>query len=287
MSEDFLRYCIYYQEYLHFLRSYSNYERSSVSEEERFLYDFSSVHLKKLEETYQALELVKDSKSDLDIILKLMRWVYEKLLYRESYEQNISHLHAADILDIAKAERKSVNCLSHATVMTEVLLLYHFFAKTVTCLSMGTFPYDCHNITVVYVPSIKQWIALDPTFNFYFTDQREQLISLDAMRRACIDNKDIRIISNHRFQSSQTKELQSIYMKYMAKNLFRFRTYKNVMQRRQDREEEIIYELVPKGYMPNAGNYIFKESENRSIYYISDPDFFWEKQIREDRDYGV
>lgn len=282
MNEELIGYCTYYQEYMHFLRLYPDYERISLSNEDEFQYNFSSIYLKKLEEEYQILKLVQNSQSDIDIIIKLMRWVYEKLLYRESYEKNLSHLHAVDILDIAKAERKSVNCLSHATVMTEVLLLYGFYAKTVTCLPIGTFPYDCHNITVVYVKSIKRWIALDPTFNIYFMDNNGQLISLDSIRKACINNEEILIVSNHRFQSSETRTFQKIYMKYMAKNLFRFRTYKNVMQRRQD-TEEIIYELVPKNYMPYNGNYVFVASENRSVHYITNPDFFWENLIREER----
>lgn len=275
MNENFNRYCLYYQEYLNFLRVYSDYEGIRLLDEEKFQYDFSSGHLIKLEETYKVLKLVKDSKSDIDTIKRLMGWVYERLLYKESYEENLSHLHATDILNIAKSVKKSVNCLSHATVMTEVLLLYGFYAKTVTCLPIGTWPYDCHNITVVYVESIKRWIALDPTYNIYFKDVDDQLISLDKIRKACINNEDIFIISNQRFQSPETKEFQSMYMKYMSKNLFRFRTYKKVIQRRQE-SEEIIYELVPKNYMPYNGNYIFMESENRSIYYITDPDFFWE-----------
>ncbi|GKX30389.1 hypothetical protein SH1V18_28690 [Vallitalea longa] len=272
MKTPFDEYCLYYDNYKYFIKKYSNYSYEEINKYEKFNYNYESHYIKQLER-YIPNKFIKNDVKDINLILLIMRWVNEKLLYKNMIEKNINSLHAADILLAAKKNNKTVNCLCHATVLTETLLCLGFKAKTIKCLPIGMFPQDNHCLTMVFCNNNKKWIALDPTYNLYFQDKNSNYLAIHEIRQLISNNKQVNVQSNHRIQSDNIELIKKIYIKYMAKNLFRFSTYKNAVFKVRG---EIEYQLIPKDYLP-LNQYIIKtKKRDVTIKYISNPNFFWQ-----------
>lgn len=61
-------------------------------------------------------------------------------------------LNACEILKYCNNNRTTVNCLCHATVLTEILLALGFNARKISCLPIDVVPFDNHVVTRVFVP---------------------------------------------------------------------------------------------------------------------------------------
>lgn len=209
-------------------------------------------------------------------VLELLRWVYEKLLYKDEAVNCPNFKTALEVLEFSKRYRKNVSCYAHAIVLTEILLNCGYIARTIRCLPMGTFPYDLHCVTVVFVNELKRWVMLDPTFNIYICDEHNCPISLPDIRRRIIEGKWAIPFSNHRFKSPKTDQLLKSYMKYMVKNLFCFNCVFNESSQFVD-----SYLLYPVNYLPYKSPVEIKTYGKNRIHYIKDDYFFWEIEKEE------
>jgi hypothetical protein len=108
---------------------------------------------------------------------------------------------------------------------------------------------------MVFIPSLKKWVMLDPDLNAYFMDSNGNLLSPWEAREKLATNGEITFNTDIDAKSSiYTKSGQSFqektddYREYMAKNLFyiscsRINTFGNDLAENQEK----LY-LAPKGF---------------------------------------
>ena len=50
---------------------------------------------------------------------------------------------------------------------------------------------DCHVIVTAYSTTLKKWVWLDPTFNAYVMNQKEELLSIQEVRERLVEGKPL------------------------------------------------------------------------------------------------
>jgi hypothetical protein len=162
----------HYENYRFLLKKYDRYSDEKVVWSGSFSCETAETNrdLQTLKEKYH-LDRLAQNRNDIDTCLEAMEWTFCHLLYQEQQEFT-GELTALEILDFSQSNRAGVNCLCHATVLTDVLLALGFKARTVSCLPIDLIPLDNHVITTVYIASISKWIMLDPALCCYITDKK-------------------------------------------------------------------------------------------------------------------
>lgn len=261
MENLFGEYPNYYKEYIFFLKKYSEYYKDSVeiNINDQILSSTNTKLLQKFPKTEKGFSV----ETEIDLIGKVMNWLFAKLA---NSEQNMNlEKKVLDVLYTIK--NKEINCYVRALALTEMLSYCGFYTRTVRCLPIGTFPYDNHCVTAIYLTSIKKWIVVDPTYNLFFKDDNGVYLSLSEIREKLIQEQKIHVIFNRKFKFTNIKHIEEQYLFYMSKNLFRFRVNAFLDN------ENIQYELVPRGYLPE--NYAVNLPP-KMIITTTDVDKFWE-----------
>lgn len=229
---------------------------------------------------YYKLDRLKQGRSDLDICLRAMDWTFQNLLSKTQDDYS-GVLNASDILKYCENSRTTVNCLCHATVLTEVLLALGFTARKVSCLPIDVVPVDNHVVTNVYVPSLGKWIMLDPSMCCYITDCDQNILSISEIRDYLIQSKGIYLHTYCRFSNLKVGFGKSYtlnpsdYITYLLKNLFRFLT-RSTQDSKATKDNDIFYMLVPKDYLlSNNIQYSFIENANVELRITDNESFFW------------
>ena len=232
----------------------------------------------KLKQQYR-LERLKKGRTDLEICFRAMEWTFQQLLSKTQSDY-IGKLNAFEILKYCSDSRTTVNCLCHATVLTEVLLALGYAARKISCLPIDVVPFDNHVVTTVYIPSLKKWIMLDPSMCCYITDKDQNILSIPEIRTHLVNDKEVCICTYSRFSnlniSGEPLSLnQSDYQTYLYKNFFRFMSrYKQ--NSAATKNNDVFYMLIPKGYLPaNKVQQSFIEEANVELRITDDETFFW------------
>lgn len=226
------------------------------------------------------LDCLIQKRTDVEICLRAMEWTFQQLLSKIQSEYN-GPLNAIEILKYCRSNRTTVNCLCHATVLTEVLLALGFKAGKISCMPIDVVPFDNHVVTTVYVPSLEKWVMLDPSMCCYITDKTKNILSVPEIRRHLINDLEIEICTYSRFNITNIPTRHHLasnhteYTTYLFKNLFRFLSR---MSQNSDttKEDDIFYMLVPKGYLPsNKVQKWFVEDSTVELRITDNENFFW------------
>lgn len=94
---------------------------------------------------------------------------------------------------LVSIKNKKNNCYFKALALAEMLSYCGFYTRTVRCLPIGTFPYDNHCVTAIYLNSVNRWITVDPTYNLFFKDNDGVYLSLSEMREKLIQGQKINV----------------------------------------------------------------------------------------------
>lgn len=246
-------------------------------------YNYSSVvndeGLKKLKQVYN-LDKLKHRRTDFEICLRAMEWTFQQLL-NKTQDDYSGPLNAIEILTYSKENRTTVNCLCHATVLTEVLLSLGYAARKISCMPIDVVPFDNHVVTTVYVPSFKKWVMLDPSMCCYITNKSQVVLSIPEIRSSLANDEKINICTYSRFSNLKIPSNEPLtlnnyeYTTYLFKNFFRFLSRKK-QNSHATNDGDVFYMLVPKGYLPpNTVQNRFVEDANVEIRIIDNEVFFW------------
>lgn len=262
------------------LKYYSGYSKS-VQWQRSFLCSTVSEckGLQTLKAEYN-LERLIQKRSDIEICFRAMEWTFEQLLSKTHSEYD-GPLNAMDILNYCKSSHNTVNCLCHATVLTEVLLALGFRARKISCMPIDVVPFDNHVVTTVYVSSLEKWIMLDPSMCCYIIDKEKNILSIPEIRKHLISGSEIEICTHSRFHNLNISTGDHLafdrthYVTYLFKNFFRFLS-RMIQNSDTTKEEDVFYMLVPKGYMPsNKVCKLFVEGANVELRVTDNAKFFW------------
>jgi hypothetical protein len=207
-----------------------------------------------------------------------MEWTFCQLLHREQREFT-GPFHATEIVEFSRSNHAGVNCLCHATVLTEVLLALGFKARTVSCLPIDLVPFDNHVITTVYIGGLRKWIMLDPALCCYITDANKALLSIPEIRRYLIDDAPLEVCTVSRVRDAKLPDSgfssfdKTEYLAYLYKNFFRFMSC-SVPGPVDNRP--VFYLLVPDGFLPpNVEQKITQKDGAVAVRITNSDDFFW------------
>jgi len=79
---------------------------------------------------------------------------------------------------------------------------------------------DCHVIVTAYSTTLKKWVWLDPTFNAYVMNQKEELLSIHEVRERLVEGKPLLLTPEVNWNRKNTEEKDDYLYNYMAKNLY-------------------------------------------------------------------
>jgi hypothetical protein len=229
------------------------------------------------------LDSIAGQGSDVSQILNLMHWLHN-LVPHDGLHENPSVKNALSMISVCKKENRGLNCRGLATTLNECYLSLGFRSRFVTCLpkdSLGI-DYDCHVINMVYAPSLKKWLWIDPTFDTYVMNEKGELLSIEEVRQRIIDNIPL-IISpdaNWNHKTSETKEHYLFY--YMAKNLYRLECPVNSAYNTETNTDgkHIEYiQLLPLDYFKQLTKTTWTNKNTKTAYvnyYTNNPAYFWQ-----------
>lgn len=185
-------------DYVYLLKKFKDYSSGSSSWNECYkIADSSDEGLMNLKSKYNLNNLTVNN-NEIKQCLMAMDWTFQHLLFKTRAEFN-EKLSATNILEFSRKNHKTVNCLCHATVLTEVLLSLGFATRKISCLPIDIVPFDNHVVTVVFIKSLSKWIMLDPSMSCYVTDDEGNILSLSEIRCNLINDKRIYIKTFSRF----------------------------------------------------------------------------------------
>jgi hypothetical protein len=135
---------------------------------------------------------------------------------------------------------------------------------------------------MVYAPSLKKWVWVDPTFDAYVMNEKGEMLSIEEVRERIIDGRPLILNpdANWNHKESQTKEHYFYY--YMAKNLYMLGCYANSEYNTETDQVGKTYTyvyLLPLEYFKQTP---YKKEipsgdgkTKRVIYKTNDPNKFW------------
>jgi hypothetical protein len=229
------------------------------------------------------LDSIAGQGSDVSQILNLVHWLHN-LVPHDGQHENPLVKNALSMITVCKKENRGLNCRGLATTLNECYLSLGFKSRLVTCMpkdSLGI-DYDCHVINMVYAPSLKKWLWIDPTFDTYVMNEKGELLSIEEVRLRIINNIPL-IISpdaNWNHKSSETKEHYLFY--YMAKNLYRLECPVNsaydIETNAEGKSIEYI-QLLPLDYFKQPAKTTWTSKKTKTAYtyyYTNNPAYFWQ-----------
>jgi hypothetical protein len=280
MYPDWLR--DQYENYRFLLKKYSGYSDERAAWPGCFSYENTESNhaLQILKEKYR-LDRLTRNRNDLDTCLRAMEWTFCQLASNKQQEF-AGPLCAMEILNFSRAHHVTVNCLCHATVLTEVLLALGFKARTVLGLPADLVPTDNHVVTEVYVEPLSRWIMLDAALCCYVQDENGVILSLQEIRERLTADRPLDIRPYGRFQKIGAPNSSALfdpqeYRLYLTKNLFRFMS-RYVQGTVPPAAGDIYYSLVPRGYLVPNTEQVHTEGGTKIIRFTDNADFFWRSE---------
>ncbi len=154
-------------------------------------------------------------------VLNLLHWIHNLIPHDGNHENPVVK-NALSMIAICKQGNRGLNCRGLATVLNECYLALGFKSRFVTCLpkdSLGVDP-DCHVINMVYLPSLKKWVWVDPTNDAYVMNELGELLSIEEVRERLINKRPLLLNPDANWNHRQSTTKQDYLYRYMAKNLY-------------------------------------------------------------------
>lgn len=201
------------------LRQYPDFRADPTDSLPRFTYaDAVDSNLVLLRQTFN-LDSVAGHGDETSKLLNLLQWAHQ-VARHDGNSKNPQPANAMNIIAVARAENRGVNCRMLATVLNEACLAEGFKSRHLTCMPADVNDQDCHVVDMVWSKTLRKWIYLDPTFQAYFTGQDGSLLGPDEIRRDMIVGDSLVVNDNLNWNGQPHSKKR--YLAYMAKNLFRF-----------------------------------------------------------------
>ena len=228
------------------------------------------------------LDSIAGGGDDVTRVLHLMHWMHD-LIPHDGNRNNPVVKNAMSMIAVCKRDHGTLNCRGLAIALNECFLALGYHSRYVTCLpkdSLGIDP-DCHVIDMVYIPSLKKWIWVDPTFDAYVMNEAGEPLGLEEVRQRLIDHRPL-ILNPDANWNHRNGESKDYYLyTYMAKNLYRLECAVNSCYDLETHTpgKEIAYiELLPLDYFkqaPDKESYEGSDKVHTDVYHTNNAAAFW------------
>ncbi|HEY4108624.1 transglutaminase domain-containing protein [Puia sp.] len=133
------------------------------------------------------LDSIAGGGSDVNQVIRLLHWMHD-LIPHDGNNANPAVRNAMSLVAVCKRDHRGLNCRGLAIALNECYLALGYRSRYVTCMpkdSLGVDP-DCHVINIVYIPSLKKWIWIDPTNDAYVMNEKGELLGIEEVRQRLI-----------------------------------------------------------------------------------------------------
>ncbi|MDP4196645.1 MAG: transglutaminase-like domain-containing protein [Bacteroidota bacterium] len=268
-------------DYEYILKNAEKYNNNDKRELPHFTYQaYDNPKLISLRKTLN-LDSLAGSGNDISKIISLMHWLHNTVPH-DGNHSNPDERNALSMLNICKKEKRGLNCRGLAIVLNECYLAMGFKSRFVTCLPKDSLLIDpdCHVINMVYVPSLKKWIWIDPTFDAYVMNEKGELLGIEEVRQRIISGSTLIINpdANWNHMTSQTKD--GYLLSYMTKNLYRLECPVSSEYNYETKEDGklISYiQLLPVEYFKQKPDVVTDETKKTRFvtYNTNNASLFW------------
>ena len=151
----------------------------------------------------EAFNVSCSEKSEWETVKKSLRWVWEKLAFNDFYENTPDYDNLIQFIEFACKNKKSLNCYMRAIILLELLHNFDIPARLLYFLPLN-FSYNGNHVTVeAYIKKMNKWVLIDPSYNVFFKNINNVLLSGVELRESVLNNEDVVICDNSRFKFSQ------------------------------------------------------------------------------------
>jgi hypothetical protein len=208
-------------DYLYILKKAGSYNYKDDRPVPQFTYQSATApELVALRKAFN-LDSIAGTGNEISRVLNLLHWIHE-LIPHDGNHENPAVKNAMSMIAICKKDDRGLNCRGLATVLNEAYLAIGFKSRLVTCLpkdSLGVDP-DCHVINMVYVPSVKNWVWVDPTNDAYVMNEMGEVLGIQEVRKAIIDDTPLILNPTANWNHKESTIKENYLYRYMAKNLY-------------------------------------------------------------------
>lgn len=208
-------------DYQYILARGERYNKADTTAIPAFTYQLpTDTALQALRKTFN-LDSIAGTGNDVCRVLNLLHWIHNLVPHDGNHENPVVK-NAMNMIAVCKKDKRGLNCRGLATALNECYLALGYKARFVTCLPKDSLEKDpdCHVINVVYIPTLKKWIWIDPTWDAYVMNEKGELLGVEEVRHRLIHHQPLLLNPdanwNHKITATKADYLES----YMAKNLY-------------------------------------------------------------------
>lgn len=250
---------------------------------EDITFDFDYVvekdYMQLLLNNYDLLSLIGNT--ELDTLKNVASWVFNMLTSSCEAVQPVKKTHEM-ICDV-RNKIYGASCYTYACVLCEIYLSLGFKSRFVFCLPIDCYPVDCHVVTIVYSFLQNKWLLFDAAQDLYFSNENNEVLGLDELRYCLINDIDVQVNFLNGGKYNMDKRMLIIkkqqVLSYMAKNLYRFRSFRNSYEDRISTNKVVkLLDLVPCNYLTTpfeVVEYIYQRKTKHIHLYTSNSQCFW------------
>lgn len=230
------------------------------------------------------LDSIAGEGNDATRIISLMHWIHN-LVPHDGQHENPVVKNAMSMIAQCKKEKRGLNCRGLATVLNECYLSLGYASRFLTCLPKDSLhtDSDCHVINMVYCPSLKKWIWIDPTNDAYVMNEKGELLGPQEVRERLIHDKPLVVNPDANWNHKQAVVKENYLDQYMAKNLYMFSCninsqYDSETGKEGKKVEHV--ELLPLDYFVQKPDMVEETKPLSKTVYVTyktnNPGWFWQ-----------
>jgi hypothetical protein len=228
------------------------------------------------------LDSIAGGGDDVTRVLHLMHWMHDAVRHDGS-KGNPAVKNALSMITVCRRDHGTLNCRGLAIALNECLLSLGYRSRYVTCLpkdSLGI-DQDCHVIDMVFIPSQKKWIWVDPTFDAYVMNEKGAVLGLEEVRRRIIDHRPLILNPDANWNHRNGESREDYLYNYMAKNLYRLECPANScydLETHAPGKDVSYIELLPLDYFkqtPDKDVFNGGDNTHSNIYKTNNSAAFW------------
>jgi hypothetical protein len=255
-----------YDDDLNILRKNSQYS-DLIDDSIGFDYDYSDSRLSELRDKYH-LDNIAGNGNDFHKLMRITLWLSKTLNLGNA---KITHsFHSLEVLENSKCGFSS-NCFIAATVLQECFLAMGYKTRMVRCMPIDLRFNECHCMTIAYVNEFKKFVVFDSAMGGIYIDEKGMPLSINEMRHRIIDEKVIKI------RSLFVTENNNLFYKYLAKNIIRFQSHKNIKYGNEisGKKSDIMVNLNPLT-LPLKNKVLIYDNCKIQHIFVYNNDKFWD-----------
>jgi len=221
------------------LRENNDFNRDDANDVE-FTYDYDHPKLTELKNKYD-LENVAGVGDTQSKVLNLLSWLGRGTQHNGMKANPANN--ALDLLEYSYGQGagRGINCRSLSITLSEMCLSIGIQARALWLMPYNPNDMDNHVVVMAYIPEKEKWIMVDPSWNLYFLNEENEILSPWEVRER-MKNGEILMINK---DAKRGDEMQ--YITYMAKNMFYFASRKDTYYGAFDNDGMLVY-LCPRNF---------------------------------------